>query len=121
MISITLKAVSSSREDPYDVVFTIEDGFFTVYCNCRAGTFGQLCKHKYGLLLGFDDMLFDPSDEDQIEKLNTVTDWAKRSEFSDYIIHMNEMEEIAKEAKKAFVASKKAFAAAMKNGIEFNM
>jgi hypothetical protein len=58
---ITFKVTSSSGE-PYNIQFIFSDNQFTVFCNCQAGIFGKLCKHKIGLLDGDPSLLLDKTD-----------------------------------------------------------
>jgi uncharacterized Zn finger protein len=74
---INLKAKSSS-DDYYQVLFEITK-VIKVGCDCKAGTFGKLCKHKTGFLSGDRSFLYDLTEEEMLEELMT---FVKRSEYS---------------------------------------
>lgn len=38
--------VQGSAVEPYTIALQQHDGGVSVTCNCRAGSFGKLCKHK---------------------------------------------------------------------------
>lgn len=44
--------VQGSADIPYTVTLTRTDRNLTATCTCKAGTFGQQCKHRINLLLG---------------------------------------------------------------------
>jgi uncharacterized Zn finger protein len=71
MMKLTLKAKSSTGE-PYNVDFTVQNGKLFAQCNCKAGTFGQLCKHKTELIAGDASRLFDVSQEQKLKELTTI-------------------------------------------------
>lgn len=50
-ISIDVKS-SSDPDQVYEVVFEKVDGKVRVLCDCPAGEFGKLCKHKMNLVFG---------------------------------------------------------------------
>jgi hypothetical protein len=64
-MELTIKA-KSSGDTPYVVAFSTDSGTLTVRCNCQAGSFGKLCKHKTELLAGDASRLYDPLDIDQL-------------------------------------------------------
>ncbi len=70
-MNITLLAKSSS-EGLYNVDFKEVNGLLTVWCNCRAGKFGNLCKHKRQLLNGDEKMLVDQSQAIELEAVNKL-------------------------------------------------
>lgn len=73
---ITISAKSSSG-DHYKVEFEISD-VIKVSCNCSAGIFGKLCKHKTGLLSGDRNFLYDTADESQFNELIEIV---RKSEY----------------------------------------
>jgi len=44
--------VRGSEDEPYRVVITRADGGFTATCTCKAGRYGQWCKHRLWVLRG---------------------------------------------------------------------
>jgi len=59
MEKITLLAKSSSGDEPYFVDFLLKHGSLSVHCSCKAGEYGQLCKHKLALVTCDESMLYD--------------------------------------------------------------
>ena len=109
-----IKVVSSSGE-PYDVHFEFSENKFTAFCNCRAGIFGKLCKHKTGLLAGDQLLLFDKTDKEKLKLLHEVVKKSKYTELiSLYNIQKKEVEDAQKKEKKL----KEQIEHALKSGIE---
>jgi len=77
MKTIHLKA-KSSYGDYYLVVFEIAETI-KVSCNCKAGLFSKLCRHKTGLLSGDSSFLYDLAEEPKLDELMT---FVKISEYS---------------------------------------
>lgn len=97
---IILKVISSSGE-PYDVHFEISDNKFTVLCNCPAGVYGKLCKHKTRLLDGDTSILFNQTDKDTLKQLHDFADKSKYAELmSSYNLLKKEIEIFQKKEKK---------------------
>ena len=69
---IKIKAKSSTGGF-YEVVSEIEDKI-KVNCNCEAGKYGKLCKHKIGLLSGDVNMLYDPKEKSKLEQLSSIVE-----------------------------------------------
>jgi len=62
----------SSGDDPYKVYFKDEGGILSVFCRCRAGEFGQLCKHKLSFLKGDAKLLYDPEQKELFEQVQKM-------------------------------------------------
>lgn len=43
--------VQGSQPKPYTVICQETEGSLTIKCNCQAGSFGKLCKHKKEIVL----------------------------------------------------------------------
>jgi hypothetical protein len=56
----------------YELFFSFEQTAVSAKCNCRAGIFGKLCKHKLTLLSGDDSLLHDKSNIEDFNKLNEL-------------------------------------------------
>lgn len=111
---ISLKAKSSSGE-PYDVDVDFSDNKFTVFCNCQAGIFGKICKHKTSLLDGDSSMLFDKNEQEKLERIHEVVKKSKYAEIiSTYKTIKNEIEQAQKKEKKV----KEQIEHSLKTGIE---
>lgn len=115
MNTFIFKAKSSSGE-PYNVEFII-DGSIIVRCNCRAGIFGKLCKHKTGLISGDQKLLYDPSER---SKLDELIEHVRNSEYSDLDAQLLDAKRAVDTAKKAEAKIKKTIESAFKEGICLN-
>jgi hypothetical protein len=97
---ITIKVISSTDE-PYDVHFEFSDNKFKVHCNCLAGIYGKLCKHKIGLLDGDSSILFNKTNCEILEQINEIVRKSKYTEImSSYNIIKKEIEVAQKKEKK---------------------
>ena len=112
--NMIIKVISSSGE-PYDVHFEFSDNKFTVFCNCPAGIYGKLCKHKTRLLDGDLSILFDKSAQDILNQVHEFANNSKYKEMmSSYKNIKKEIEEIQKKEKKI----KEQIEQALKTGID---
>jgi hypothetical protein len=114
-MEIRLRATSSSGE-PYTVDFMIQDGRLSVRCNCRAGLFGQLCKHKTELIAGDASRLFDDSDRSKLRDLSTMI--ANAPKVLQVASEIAESERIIRQEQAKLKKIKKQFAARLKEGID---
>jgi len=109
----TLNAKSSSGDSYYEVKFHHEDGKLKVFCSCAAGEKGRFCKHKWQLLSGNSDMLHNP---EQLEDLQKVVTWVKDSDFKRLYDKVNELELELEVIKKQIKAEKKNVERRMREG-----
>ena len=115
MIEIVLLAKSSSRDEPYEVTFTqAEDGILSIWCSCRAGEFGQLCKHKLAFASNDQSMLHD---KNQLTELEKVNNWVQMYGYSEQIRKLKEMENELEILKKRIKTAKAKIAKSMKDGL----
>ena len=115
MKSINLKVKSSSTEF-YIIIVDIADTI-KVSCNCGAGIFGKLCKHKTAVLSGDKNILFDQNDESILEEINSVI---KKSEFFNLNNELESTKKAVEVAKKQENRIKTKLENALKNGIKIN-
>lgn len=113
-MKITLLAKSSSRDEPYKVDFVFDKDKLMIKCNCPAGRFGKFCKHKWGLIKGNYDMLYE---EDQDDRLDKINDWIQNSQYLDLIFEMSKAQKRLDEAQEVLNKIKKKAAASMKKGL----
>ena len=116
-MNITIKAKSSAG-DPYNVEFMLAGLKLTVTCSCKAGKFGQLCKHKTELLAGDRSRLADDTELPLLLELQKIV--SSSPELQQIAAAICESEKIirAEEAKLAKI--KRGFAEKLKTGIEVN-
>lgn len=60
----------SSGTAPYEVDFTVSENALLVFCNCQAGAFGKLCKHKTALLAADASILCSEAELPKLEQIN---------------------------------------------------
>ena len=114
-MKFTFKAKSSSGS-PYTVEFLIENNLMSVLCNCQAGNFGQLCKHKTELIAGNQLRLFDESEISKLQELETIV--SKTPELGKIASQIAESEKIIRKEQSKAKKVKKEFATKLKEGIE---
>lgn len=111
---ITIKVISSSG-NYYEVLFENSKDLLTMFCNCQAGIYGKICKHKIGILAGDTSMLFD---QKEISKLNQILELVKKSNYYDILRELNgirtEIDKLQTKEKKL----KAKMESAMKSGFE---
>ena len=59
MEKIVIKVKSSSHSGYYNVIFDCNNDDFSLRCDCKAGSFGKLCKHKRLVALCDLEIAFD--------------------------------------------------------------
>ncbi len=109
-----LKAISSSGES-YDVHFKFSDKKLVVFCNCPAGIYGKLCKHKSRLLDGDPSMLFDKTD---LSKLQQVHNMVKKSNYAEIISSYQHLKKEIEKAQQKEKKLRKQIENTLKTGIE---
>ena len=111
----TIIKVSSSSGDPYDVHFQFSENKFTVFCNCQAGIYGKLCKHKTGLLNGDSSILFDNADHEILEQIHQEV---KKSKYTEIIASYNSLRKEIETAQRKEKILKGEIEQALKTGID---
>lgn len=108
----------SSGDEPYSVEFTVDGDRLLVFCNCQAGSFGKLCKHKTELLAGDVSRLYDESEEEKLDKLMSLV---KRSpEISSLASEIAESEKVIRRKQVEVKKAKREFEKRMKEGFTLN-
>jgi len=101
--------VKGSADDPYEVTFIKDGGSLTALCTCRAGQFGNSCKHRLSILDGKgSDISSDNSDQ-----VSTIVNWLAGTDVESALAEMRAAEKAAVTAKRALDAAKKKLARAM--------
>lgn len=90
-MEVNVLVKSSSRAEPRTVDVTKDEHGLSFFCDCPAGNWGRICKHKMALASGNDKMLFN---EDQRENFNQVREWVAES---GYPVLLNELKAAEKE------------------------
>lgn len=114
-MKISIKAKSSS-DDPYTVDFFIADNKLSVFCNCQAGIFRKLCKHKTELIAGDQSRLFDESEAVKLKELETFL--SKAPEIGKTAGKIAESEKNIRREQAKLKKIKKEFSIKLKEGID---
>ena len=114
-MKISIRAKSSSGE-PYTVEFSIANKKLSVFCNCQAGVFRQLCKHKTELIAGDRSRLFDESEEKKLKELEAILSVVP--EISETAKKIAESEKIIRREQAKLKKIKKGFALKLKEGMD---
>jgi len=101
--------VKGSSSDPYELTFIKDGDSLTALCDCPAGTFGNLCKHRVAILDGDHSAVID----DDGSKTGKVVEWLTGSDVEAALVEMREVEARADVPKPDLVAAKKKLAKAM--------
>lgn len=103
----------SSGAEPYQIVFDFSDNLLAVTCNCPAGVFGKLCKHKLALLRGDEAMLFDPTEAQQLREVIALV---QKTAYPGLLDEIHQAELALAKAKKVVDQSRKLLEKALKEG-----
>ncbi|MGB5831086.1 MAG: hypothetical protein WBG92_03740 [Thiohalocapsa sp.] len=106
----------SSSEEPYLVEFILDGSQLTVFCDCRAGIYRKLCKHKTELLAGDAGRLFDESEQPVLEKIHAIAQ--RVPELVQLSRQINESQKIIKAEQAKVKKAKKTFEVALNTGVE---
>lgn len=90
--------VKSSSGDPYTVEVMVEYGSVTIFCDCKAGEWNKVCKHKTAIMTG-DPTLLVKRTEAREEKLRRVAELIQRTDYAEILADLEESEEAMKKAK----------------------
>jgi hypothetical protein len=103
-------SVKGSAPDPYVVRFIRRhDGNLTASCSCPAGTMGQYCKHRLGILDGSANGIVSGN----VHEVPTVASWLSGSDVEKTLQSLTDAEAELEAAKKRVASAKKAVARAM--------
>ena len=101
--------VKGSSSDPYELTFIKDGDSLTALCNCPAGTFGNLCKHRVAILDGDHSAATD----DDGAKTGRVVEWLTGTDVEGALVEMRAVEACADLSKPDLVAAKRKLAKAM--------
>lgn len=101
--------VKGSSPDPYELTFIKDGSSLTALCNCPAGTFGNLCKHRVAVLNGDSSAVVD----DDRGKTGSVVEWLIGTDVEAALAEMREVEATRGAPKPDLVAAKRKLAKAM--------
>lgn len=108
MEELTLR-VKGSSADPYELTFIKDGSSLTALCDCPAGTFGNLCKHRVAILDGDSTAVVDGDGG----KAGVIVKWLIGTDVDSALKEMREVESSSESSKSDLVAAKKKLAKAM--------
>lgn len=81
--------VQGSEVEPYRVTLERAGGNLNAYCNCAAGSNGQYCKHRFGILSGNPAGVVVPD----IDKLRVAVDWLEGTDVESALCNLIAVED----------------------------
>ena len=103
--------VKGSSADPYELIFIKDGDHLTALCDCPAGTFSNLCKHRVAILDGDAAAVVD----DDAGKVSTVVEWLLGTDVELALAELREVEAQANTSKSEIADAKKKLAKIMNN------
>ena len=80
--------VKGSSSDPYELTFIKDGASLTALCNCPAGTFGNLCKHRVAILDGDGAAAV----ADDADKISRVVAWLAGTDVEAALAQLRDVE-----------------------------
>jgi hypothetical protein len=100
--------VQGSQPEPYEVVFErLSSQNLRAMCNCQAGDFGIICKHRINILEGNKQGIVSSNKSD----VQIVQSWLPGTDVSRALLELRFLEAEAERLKKEIAAAKKRLAA----------
>jgi hypothetical protein len=101
--------VKGSAKDPYEVIFIKDGDSLTAICDCPAGTFSNVCKHRVNILDGDARSITS----DNADKVPTVVEWLVGSDVEAALSDLRAIEKLKDKDKTALNDAKRKLARAM--------
>ena len=92
---------SSSSDSIYCVTFELEGNTLEIHCDCQAGSYGKICKHKLNLLEGATSNLVD------LKEFNNISEILSKVNNSDFAAYNSSIKKIDNEIKRLNSEKKK--------------
>ena len=102
-------SVKGSSKEPYVVTFILDGDSLTALCTCPAGTYGNFCKHRIGILDGKSNGVVS----DNADAVTTVAGWLPGTDVAAALADLRAAEKDEDPEKKALNAAKRKLARAM--------
>ncbi len=101
--------VRGSAPQPYEVVFIKDGDSLTAICDCPAGTFSNVCKHRTSILEGN----FDAISSDNAGQAPRVIEWLAGTDVEAALTELRRAEGAPEPDRKTIAAAKRKLARAM--------
>ncbi len=104
--------IKGSGENEYKVhVAPKDDDSITIRCDCKAGIYGRMCKHKLAVATGDPSLLLNPEDA---ERLKEVSDKIRQREIGGLLETLYTLRKEHDSIKRKMDKARKAVESAMK-------
>ena len=113
-MQIDLLANSSDGESTYVVQFVFDEGKLSVFCDCAAGEYGKICKHKLSFLNDDKSLLAEGS---LFEEFENIQKWIRQSTWPPLLLNLSKAEQQVKFSQAQLADAKKQIEKAMNQGI----
>jgi uncharacterized Zn finger protein len=107
----TVYVLSSDGKTLYDVQALRAETTLNLYCTCQAGSKGQMCKHRVGLIEGNLQSVAPKTDAESLDMMLT---WIRASEYPALVASLRAAEAAEKKAKIDIASIKKKIESMMK-------
>ena len=101
--------VKGSAKDPYEIIFIKDGDSLTAICNCPAGTYGNLCKHRVNILDGKTAGITS----DNANMVPTVVGWLAGTDVEAALVELRQIEKTKDADKSALNDAKRKLARTM--------
>ncbi len=101
--------VKGSSADPYKLIFIKDGESLTALCDCPAGSFGNVCKHRVAVLDGDAGAVL----EEDAAKVATVVEWSAGTDVEKALAEMRAADADTEVSKSDRAALKRVLARAM--------
>jgi len=91
----TLRVKSSSSDAIYTLQIYCEDGNVAIFCDCSAGAYGKLCKHKLAIIANDKT---DLENQDQDKNFELAHAWIRSSSLQKMLADIRVAEKEAESA-----------------------
>ena len=102
--------VQGSAAEPYKVIFELDGSNMNAFCNCPAGSKGQYCKHRFGIMRGETKGIVSINSADA----EIIPSWLPGTDVEEALSQLAEAEHELAKIKKRVSAAKKGIAQAMR-------
>ncbi len=101
--------VKGSAKEPYEIIFIKDGDSLTAICNCPAGTYSNLCKHRVNILDGKSAGI----SSDNADQVSTVVSWLAGTDVEAALLELRQLEKSRDTDKNALNDAKRKLARAM--------
>jgi len=101
--------VKGSSADPYKLIFIKDGDSLTALCDCPAGSFGNVCKHRVAILDGDAGAVL----EEDAAKVAIVVEWLAGTDVETALADMRAADVDGEKSKSEKAALKRVLARAM--------